>query len=481
MNPAPDPLAVLRGHSAAVACVTTFGECYLASGSADGMVKVWDMATRRVLCSILAHCADYPAGVLSVTAAMHDDSNPSAEATHLITQGRGGAVRAWDLRELLSLSGGEALSDSAPLQGSNDSVSERQSLSHSPWWCVQTGSFSFCHLSACVTNVVSPTGHSDADAMALFAIPSSEPSLIKLWRIPRKSKASVAMSVDTNAASGRPISEADSGSEAEALVSSSSGTSLQKDSCMVGQVTAPEVSAVEVGMCLCLCLFEPPTQFGSGGDAVAPMRLVAGYESGFVAAWDLRAAVDLGTAGVDHATCGEGSCSDRTNGGCQWASQLLFVTRLLSDAVLCLHVDPVHGLGGVCGGSSTDLVPFSILSSCESSGVDDESGTPSWPVPPTIQTPHMGISDVRVRSDGRIAASAGWDHRVRVFKWPKLKKKRHLKSGSNKDTPECTPLAVLKYHTDTVQGVHFGIWQGKHLLVSCSADKQIALWDIYSS
>lgn len=76
-----------------------------------------------------------------------------------------------------------------------------------------------------------------------------------------------------------------------------------------------------------------------------------------------------------------------------------------------------------------------------------------------------GVSQLCIRGDGKLLASAGWDHRVRVFGWRKLR-----------------PLAVLHYHSDTVQSVAFSDHQDpRHrLLAAGSKDQRISLWSIYN-
>jgi WD40 repeat protein len=71
-----------------------------------------------------------------------------------------------------------------------------------------------------------------------------------------------------------------------------------------------------------------------------------------------------------------------------------------------------------------------------------------------------GFSTVRIRSDQRILATAGWDHRVRIFHTRKLQ-----------------PLAILKYHTESVFGLDFS--PDNSLLASVSKDRKLALWPIY--
>lgn len=76
-----------------------------------------------------------------------------------------------------------------------------------------------------------------------------------------------------------------------------------------------------------------------------------------------------------------------------------------------------------------------------------------------------GVSQLCGRGDGKLLASAGWDHRVRVFGWKKLR-----------------PLAVLQYHSDMVQSVAFSDHQDprQRLLAAGSKDQRISLWSIYN-
>lgn len=76
-----------------------------------------------------------------------------------------------------------------------------------------------------------------------------------------------------------------------------------------------------------------------------------------------------------------------------------------------------------------------------------------------------GVSQLCLRGDHKLLASAGWDHRVRIFGWKKLQ-----------------PLAVLKYHTDMVQSVAFSDHQDprQRLLAAGSKDQRISLWSVFS-
>lgn len=76
-----------------------------------------------------------------------------------------------------------------------------------------------------------------------------------------------------------------------------------------------------------------------------------------------------------------------------------------------------------------------------------------------------GVSQLCLRGDRKLLASAGWDHRVRIFGWKKLQ-----------------PLAALKYHTDMVQSVAFSDHRDprQRLLAAGSKDQRISLWSVFS-
>ncbi|KDO27240.1 hypothetical protein SPRG_07489 [Saprolegnia parasitica CBS 223.65] len=88
MAPAPpSPVGVLRGHAAAVNSVAFLeqgGATYLASGAADGNLKLWDLSIRRPAASISAHSK---AGILCV--GMLGDA--------LLSHGRDGFLVLWDV------------------------------------------------------------------------------------------------------------------------------------------------------------------------------------------------------------------------------------------------------------------------------------------------------------------------------------------------------------------------------------------------
>ncbi|KAL8180293.1 UNVERIFIED_CONTAM: hypothetical protein K2H54_019469 [Gekko kuhli] len=83
----------------------------------------------------------------------------------------------------------------------------------------------------------------------------------------------------------------------------------------------------------------------------------------------------------------------------------------------------------------------------------------------TCQLTNPGIADVTLRPDRKILATAGWDYRIRIFGWKKLK-----------------PLAVLDYHTATVHCVAFSDHSqpSERLMAAASKDHRISVWAIYN-
>ncbi|XP_015679080.1 guanine nucleotide-binding protein subunit beta-like protein 1 [Protobothrops mucrosquamatus] len=151
-------------------------------------------------------------------------------------------------------------------------------------------------------------------------------------------------------------------------------------------------------------------------------RLLAGYEDGSVVLWDLS------------------------------------MGRILSR-ITC-HQEPVMSLDfdsekakGVSGSSEKKLCVWS------------PTGLENLELQQTYQLTNPGISEVTLRQDKKILATAGWDHRIRLFGWKKLK-----------------PLAVLDYHTSTVYCVAFSDHNqpSERLMAAGSKDHRISVWSIYN-
>ncbi|XP_054366362.1 guanine nucleotide-binding protein subunit beta-like protein 1 isoform X2 [Mirounga angustirostris] len=169
----------------------------------------------------------------------------------------------------------------------------------------------------------------------------------------------------------------------------------------------PEADA-KPGMPMCLELWQ--------ADSSARPLLLAGYEDGSVALWDVS-------------------------------------ERKVCSRVAC-HTEPVMGFDfdsqkarGVSGSAEKALAVWSL---------DEQQ---ALQVCRTHELTNPGIADVKIRPDRKILVTAGWDHRVRVFHWWTMK-----------------PLAVLSFHSATVHCVAFAT---DGLLAAGSGDQRISIWSLY--
>ncbi|XP_033627635.1 guanine nucleotide-binding protein subunit beta-like protein 1 [Asterias rubens] len=156
---------------------------------------------------------------------------------------------------------------------------------------------------------------------------------------------------------------------------------------------------------------------------ISASKLLVGYEAGQVALWDIN------------------------------TRKMLANKKLHSEPVMSLDYS-ILSERGVSGSADDKLLTWT----CKEAGLTVTSES-------TLTNP--GLSDVCVRHDNRILATAGWDSRIRVFGWKKLK-----------------PLAVLSYHRATVNSVSFSeplpSFNFSQLLAAGSKDKHISLWSLYN-
>lgn len=113
---------------------------------------------------------------------------------------------------------------------------------------------------------------------------------------------------------------------------------------------------------------------------------------------------------------------------------------------MALALDPRRARG-VSGSAEKVLAVWSL------------EGQQALQVRGTHELINPGIADLKIRPDSKILATAGWDHRVRVFQWRTMK-----------------PLAVLAFHSATVHCVAFNT---TGLLAAGSGDQRISVWSLY--
>ncbi len=150
-----------------------------------------------------------------------------------------------------------------------------------------------------------------------------------------------------------------------------------------------------------------------------PLHALAAYEDGSAALWDCRApAVPLASA------------------------------RLHDETALCIAVTP-DCRGGFSGGADATLAAFDL---CVPEG--------SLTLGQRLELPAPGVADVALRSDGRIAASAGWDGKLRV--WHARRRR---------------PLALLRWHGAQAACAAFSA--DCELLAGGGRDNHISVWGVY--
>ncbi|XP_019740899.1 guanine nucleotide-binding protein subunit beta-like protein 1 isoform X1 [Hippocampus comes] len=170
----------------------------------------------------------------------------------------------------------------------------------------------------------------------------------------------------------------------------------------------------KLGMVMCVKLWQP--QSGRG-----PL-LLAGYEDGSLLLWDIT------------------------------QRSILSQTKVHLEPIMCLTFDP-ESRRGISASSENKLFSWIL------------DGQNNLLLRDCVTLTNPGVSQLSIRGDGKLLASAGWDHRVRVFGWKKLR-----------------PLAVLQYHRDMVLSVAFSDHKDprQRLLAAGSKDQRISLWSIYN-
>nr|XP_043636722.1 protein DECREASED SIZE EXCLUSION LIMIT 1 isoform X2 [Erigeron canadensis] len=344
--------------------------CY----SLDGELRIWDSVQHRTISSAWVHSAAH--GIISVS------TSPSIGNNRVISQGKDGTVKCWDI--------------------------ENGDLSRTPLLSIEANSYHFCKL-----------------------------SLVKR------------LSADTSKARNRTeVMEASEKKISNDMQKDDEGSardnsSILKDDCLEGHayvaMSGMECSEVEVwdlnaaerfaqlpdssgastndfikgkGMCMAVQAFVPSESQGF-------LHVLAGYEDGTMAWWDLR------------------------NPGVPLTS-----VRFHSEPVLSLSLDGTSS-GGISGAADDKIMMFTLDHSLGSCMVKKE-----------INLERPGIAGASIRSDGKIFGTAGWDHRIRIYNY---------KKGS--------PLAVLKYHHATCNAISFA--DDCKQMASASEDTTVALWELY--
>lgn len=171
--------------------------------------------------------------------------------------------------------------------------------------------------------------------------------------------------------------------------------------------------------------------------------------------------------------------------------QSLYLSQAHAQPILSLDVAPTldfhitSSADAIVAKHPIPIVPEHVVMSVESMPLK------------TLQTKHAGQQGLRMRSDGKIFATAGWDARVRVYSAKGMKELAVLKwhkegcyavafaeviteeSERGDGRNENSSAVVKKEVTMTVKEER--LWKAKtsHWLAVGSKDGKVSLWDIY--
>lgn len=150
-----------------------------------------------------------------------------------------------------------------------------------------------------------------------------------------------------------------------------------------------------------------------------------------------------------------------------------------------VSVNDVHttmiSIYGIAGSTGTTLQPFmiqhhlnhhhyqqsqSLPLSLSSSYISSCSLSLCPNINLSLNSIHAGLNSIMIRPDGELIATAGWDHRIRIFRCPISQPIRSIKENINNydskasSNTEITekppiPLAILHFHTAAVQSISF--------------------------
>ncbi|GES64821.1 WD repeat protein [Aspergillus terreus] len=226
--------------------------------------------------------------------------------------------------------------------------------------------------------------------------------------------------------------------------------------------TIPADTTVQTGMVMAVQLVLAPA---------GELSVAAAYEDGHVAVFGCRGALRE---------------KDFSRGSTTvWEWEKLYFCRPHTQPVLSIDVVPA-GVEFISSAADALLVkhPIPPLGSTGQGGPLKQ-----------VDTKHSGQQGLRVRSDGRVFATAGWDARVRVYAVRTLRELAVLKwhkegcyavafgavnSASASDGDAASGAAAgEEFSLATVQKQRNYKVQNTHWLAAGSKDGKISLWDIY--
>ncbi|KAJ5747281.1 uncharacterized protein N7511_008977 [Penicillium nucicola] len=242
--------------------------------------------------------------------------------------------------------------------------------------------------------------------------------------------------------------------------------------------TIPSESSTKTGMLMAVNIFVTP---------VGDLFVVSAYEDGQVMVYAHRGALKAASFEIEHIR----------NYPLKW--ERLYAARPHTQPVLSLDVAACHT--HFVSSSADALIVKHPIPSLASAGYIPTAGYKEESPLKVVNTRHSGQQGLRIRSDGKVFATAGWDSRVRVYSGKTMKELAVLKwhqdgcyavafggigtpssansAAQQSPTTSETEVFAREYSLASVQQQRNRKVQQTHWLAAGSKDGKISLWDIY--
>ncbi|KKZ59933.1 hypothetical protein EMCG_05252 [[Emmonsia] crescens] len=388
--PPATPVYVLRGHASPIHALRFYSRnSRLISGDAEGWVVVWNMSTKRAVASWKAH-ESAVLGVEGVVISSDQDAEGkgkgSASERWVLTHGRDHKLRVWRL----NLADEEVLSKELPVDESKSAHPRNE-----PWMfhSLSVNALNFC-------------------AFALYRIFPDKKLASDI--LPRGSQKSPG-------ADGAQLPKGEGSNEPHIFflavpnaLNSGAIDIFHLPSEKRVSIISPDPS-INTGMVMAVELFRTPQ---------GNLCLISGYEDGRVMVHKRRSPETVEKAIIDQPS---------------WSWERIYVNHPHSQPVLSIALSPLEKQKDrFFFSSSADAIlakhPITITGTSKKPSISTRMDTPLK----VLNTKHAGQQGLRIRNDGKIFATAGWDCRIRVYSCKSMKE-----------------LAVLKWHKEGCYAVAF--------------------------
>ncbi|PYI20385.1 WD40 repeat-like protein [Aspergillus violaceofuscus CBS 115571] len=423
-KPPATPTYILRGHAAQVHSLHLYHHnLRLLSGDADGWIAVWDLVSKRAVAVWKAH----DGAVLGVHARFRGSAGSgSGGSTEVYTHGRDHKLRVWRfsgveegyLRRALPVDfGGAAGGAAGPAAGNLGGEGGEGGAGRQPWLVhsLPVNALNFCAFAWVDLSPLSLSVSLDGDGgegrQAEGEGAVSEPK-------PEPEPEPPSQDNSTSTSTSTPTSTSTSPVLIAVPNALNSGAidlfhlPTERRVC-----TIPADGEVKTGMVMALHLFLRPAE--------RDLHVAAAYEDGSVMVF--RSPISFQSLAPQRQQQGSAP------GACKW--EKLYASRAHDQPVLSIDAAP-SGEWVFSSAADAKVVMHPFV---RRAGAGREQ-----PPAKVVNTRHAGQQGLRVRSDGRILATAGWDSRVRVYSCKTLKE-----------------VAVLKWHKEGCYAVAFaGVGSG---------------------